>query len=76
MELVVTLALVVLVAVFLFSLWMLVVTCQRRRRYNRLIESQSQQQLRFSKLRQENLDDIGQLGPHICKIYDISKFMI
>ena len=75
MELVVTLALVVLVAVFLFSLWMLVVTCQRRRRYNRLIESQSQQQLRFSKLRQENLDDIGQLGPHISQTLDRNQWV-
>lgn len=63
MDIVVGLALAVLIAVFLFSLFMIIVTCHRKKQYNRLIESQT---LRFSKLREANLDDIVLLGPHIC----------
>lgn len=70
MDIVVYLALAVLAAVFLFSLFILVVMCRSRgylfNRYNRLSMAQS---LRFSKLKQDNLDDIIQLGPHICKFF-------
>lgn len=64
MDIVVYLALAVLAAVFLFSLFILIVMCHRRYEYNRLLMVYS---LRFSKLRQDNLDDVIQLGPHICK---------
>uniref|UniRef100_A0A915DEQ2 Transmembrane protein 98 n=1 Tax=Ditylenchus dipsaci TaxID=166011 RepID=A0A915DEQ2_9BILA len=64
MDIVVYLALAVLAAVFLFSLFILIVMCHRKYEYNRLLVAQS---LRFSKLRQDNLEDIIQLGPHISQ---------
>lgn len=64
MDVVVYLALAVLGAVFLFSLFILIVMCRRRYDYGRLLEAQS---LRFSKLQSQNCDDIVELGPHICK---------
>lgn len=64
MDIVVYLALAVLAAVFLFSLFILIVMCHRKHEYNRLFMAQS---LRFSKLQQDNLEDVIQLGPHICK---------
>ncbi|KAI1730822.1 transmembrane protein 98 [Ditylenchus destructor] len=63
MDIVVYLALAVLLAVFLFSLFILIVMCHRKYEYNRLLMAHS---LRFSKLRQESLDII-QLGPHISQ---------
>lgn len=64
MDIAVILALTVLGCVFVFSFVLLVVMCRRRYEYNRLLVDQS---LRFSKLRQDNVDDIIQLSPHICK---------
>ena len=64
MDIAVILALTVLGCVFVFSFILLVVMCRRRYEYNRLLVDQS---LRFSKLRQDNVDDIIQLSPHICE---------
>lgn len=64
MDIVVYLALAVLAAVFLFSLFILIVMCHRRYEYNRLLMVHS---LKFSKLQHDNLDDVLQLGPHISQ---------
>ena len=64
MDFVVYLAIIVLGAVFIVSLIILIIMCRRKYEYNRLLVDQS---LRFSKLRHENVDDIIQLSPHICK---------
>uniref|UniRef100_A0A914GQF6 Transmembrane protein 98 n=1 Tax=Globodera rostochiensis TaxID=31243 RepID=A0A914GQF6_GLORO len=72
MDIVVYLALVVLGAVFLFSLFILIIICRRKHEYNRILFSQS---LRFSKLRQENMEDIEQLGPHISRALDRNHWL-
>jgi len=66
MDIVVYLALGVLGAVFIFSLFVLLLMCHRRYEYNRLLVTQS---LRFSKLKHDHdrLEDVVQLGPHICE---------
>ena len=66
MEFVVALAFVVLVAVFFFSLWMLVVTCQRRNNYKKMIKTRPS---RFSNLKNGNNEDVAQLGPNMRKFY-------
>jgi len=63
MDVVVFIALFVLVAVFLFSLFVLIIMCRWKNYNNQLLK----ESLRFSKLRQENLDVISQLGPHISQ---------
>lgn len=79
MDIAVILALTVLGCVFVFSFILLVIMCRRRYEYNRLLVDQS---LRFSKLRQDNVDDIIQLSPHISQalnsnqwVYDVSGIL-
>jgi hypothetical protein len=62
MDVVVYLALAVLLAVFCISLGILIIMCRRRYAYNRLLVSHS---LRFSKLKHDEMDSIGQLSPHM-----------
>ncbi|KAF7633956.1 hypothetical protein Mgra_00006695 [Meloidogyne graminicola] len=72
MEFVVLLALIVLVAVFLFSLWMLVVTCQRRNNYRQMVKIRA---LRFSNLRNQNADDLAHLGPNMLKTLNDNQWI-
>jgi len=73
MEFVVALAFVVLVAVFFFSLWMLVVTCQRRNNYRKMIKTRPS---RFSILKNGNVEDVAQLGPNMRKFYFFFLFFV
>ncbi|KAL7074290.1 hypothetical protein ACQ4LE_006390 [Meloidogyne hapla] len=72
MEFVVALAFIVLVAVFLFSLWMLVVTCQRRNNYRQMIKTRA---FRFSNLKNRNTDDVAQLGPNMLKTLNDNQWI-
>ncbi len=68
MDIVVYLALAVLAAVFLFSLFVLLLMCHRRYEYNRLLVAQS---LRFSKLKHDHdrPEDAAHLAPHIGEMW-------
>ncbi|CAK5090123.1 unnamed protein product [Meloidogyne enterolobii] len=72
MEFVVALAFVVLVAVFFFSLWMLVVTCQRRNNYKKMIKTRPS---RFSNLKSGNNEDVAQLGPNMLKTLNDNQWI-
>nr|CAD2152758.1 unnamed protein product [Meloidogyne enterolobii] len=72
MEFVVALAFVVLVAVFFFSLWMLVVTCQRRNNYKKMIKTRPS---RFSNLKNGNNEDVAQLGPNMLKTLNDNQWI-
>uniref|UniRef100_A0AC34PXK0 Transmembrane protein 98 n=1 Tax=Panagrolaimus sp. JU765 TaxID=591449 RepID=A0AC34PXK0_9BILA len=79
MDVVVILAITVLAFVFILSLIILIIMCKRRCDNARGFPGYS---LRFSKLRQDNVDDVIQLSPHISQaldnnqwIYDVSGIL-
>uniref|UniRef100_A0A7E4ZQP5 Transmembrane protein 98 n=1 Tax=Panagrellus redivivus TaxID=6233 RepID=A0A7E4ZQP5_PANRE len=79
MDVVVLMAVVILGIVFCMSSAVLFYLCKRRYEYKRLLMSE---QLRFSKLSQDNVDDIIRLSPHISEalssnqwVYDVSGIL-
>uniref|UniRef100_A0A9J2P0R4 Transmembrane protein 98 n=2 Tax=Ascaris TaxID=6251 RepID=A0A9J2P0R4_ASCLU len=73
MDIVVYLALFVLGAVFLFSLFILIVMCKRRALASpQYFRSSS---LRFSKLRNANMESIMQLSPLIAQVLDNNQWI-
>lgn len=69
MDLAVYLALVVLGAVFLVSLFILIVMCKRRAVTSEHLRTVK---LRFSKATNENAENIMQLRPLIGKLFEVS----
>uniref|UniRef100_A0A915Q161 Transmembrane protein 98 n=1 Tax=Setaria digitata TaxID=48799 RepID=A0A915Q161_9BILA len=74
MEVVVYLALFVLASVFCFSSFILAVMCRRRAQTNKRLRT-TMTSLRFTKLNNENVESVLQLGPLIAQVLDSNQWI-